>query len=217
MGGYRRGCDCGKVCYGKKRREADHSDDTLVKDNTVAESGQINDSGGGDGIGFWYSDFGHILNNQVNTSHRNGIQVMYSDRVLIEGNTVSETVGRPKDPNMTNPNSGFGIILYYVNNTDISKNSVSGSRRHGIPVYYSNDILIAMNTVSNSGLGLDPGFSDGIKVENSNTCRFFENQVSDSNGNGIGAYLSIDVVIENNLVSDSGMGNYGFMGNGIRN
>ncbi|MFH1032577.1 MAG: right-handed parallel beta-helix repeat-containing protein [Chloroflexota bacterium] len=190
---------------GRNGVSAYSSNDTLIEVNTVTNSGRSPDPNYGDGITISNSGSARVLKNQVSTSTRNGIAVYVSNGVVVDGNTVSHTVGRPRDPDPNvNPSGGFGIILYKANGAQVSWNSVSSSTRHGIPVYSSNDTLIEMNTVSESGLGLDPSFSDGIKVENCNSSRLLNNWVSGSRGSGMGSYTSNNITIKDNAISNTG-------------
>ncbi|MBI4032040.1 MAG: right-handed parallel beta-helix repeat-containing protein, partial [Proteobacteria bacterium] len=228
-----------------------YSGSTLIGDNTVNNAGtyygEYADYHGGDGIHVrgvhgdlfgpgYYGDYGVspysvvIIDNDVDTTHDDGIEVVQSGRTRIEGNDVFNAGG-----NAYYGDYGYyGYYGYYGEDdifgadgihvrqvygeerklfdgyyggyaVEIVGNNVDTTGDDGIQVLFSGNTLIDTNTVANAGAnnGARIFGADGIHVLNN--FGFFgydEGPSFDSEfGIGFGGGFVVDIV--NNTVSDS--------------
>ncbi|MEK6152250.1 nitrous oxide reductase family maturation protein NosD [Flavobacteriaceae bacterium 3-367] len=97
--------------------------------------------------------YNRIIGDAVNEhSSGNGIQLWYSQNVVIEDNYITHV----RD----------GIYLEFANNCNIKRNTSTNNLRYGLHFMFSNDDLYEENVFENNGAGVAVMFSKRIKMLN---------------------------------------------------
>lgn len=110
------------------------------------------------GIYLEKSNQGKVINNKIigdavnEHSSGNGIQLWYSQNVIIEDNYITHV----RD----------GIYLEFANNCSIKRNTSTNNLRYGLHFMFSNDDLYQDNVFENNGAGVAVMFSKRIKMFN---------------------------------------------------
>jgi len=132
-------------------------------------------TGGRDGIHSRWSTDVFILNNTIENTGRNGVQVSRGNWSQISGNTIQNnprngiqveestvrigSINEPPTPlpNIIRNNGGIGIVVSRASVARILGNTIANSTQHGIQVAKMSQADIASNTIDGNG-------SSGIQV-----------------------------------------------------
>lgn len=147
-------------------------------------------------------------NNTIDSIYYMAFQLYYQDRATVNSNAIT---------NITYPSGGYGVYLYYSNNTEIGWNTMNnfvGSNTYGIYVNYSAPANIHHNQINMAnGTGIYLYYSQATA---SNRGKIYNNMISVGGTvqvYGINDYfycLNNDYSYNNILVTNTNSTSYGF-------
>jgi parallel beta-helix repeat protein len=166
--------------------------------------------GGPTGILLQNVKHANVWNNTIEDSDSWGVLVTESASVIVTNNTIHDITGVDSaglyslgseycefSNNTIRNVNGRGILADYSTNCTITVNFVSESSEDGIRLRDSSENNLTRNEITHSDLS-------GIKIGNSHRCRIEQNLVGYSLSNGITIEASIDSLVSDNVLYESG-------------